>query len=97
MMKQIELMMEKPVCMGYVMLELILLLLYQNSKDVLQSTFGHENIQLYYMDADCFILSLNTKDIINDLKFLEKFFDFSKLNKEHSFFSIQNKFQLNFK
>ena len=33
----------------------------------LQPYFGIENIQLHYMDTDSFVLSVNTKNIIQDL------------------------------
>ena len=42
------------------------------------------------MDTDSFVLSVNTKDIIKDLKKLEDIFDFSDLNKNHELFSNQN-------
>ena len=43
------------------------------------------------MDSDSFVLSINTKDIIKDLKNLENFFDFSNLDKSHELFSNKNK------
>ena len=39
------------------------------------------------MDTDSSVLSVNTKDIIKDLKNLENFFDFSNLNENHELFS----------
>ena len=39
------------------------------------------------MDTDSFVLSVNTKDIIKDLKNLEDIFDFSNLDKNHELFS----------
>ena len=30
--------------------------------------FGEENLQLHYMDTDSFVLSVNTKNIIEDLQ-----------------------------
>ena len=39
------------------------------------------------MDTDGFELSVNTKDIIKDLKNLEDLFDFSYLNGNHELFS----------
>ena len=38
------------------------------------------------MDTDSFVLSVNTKDIIKDLKNLEDWFDFSNLNENHELF-----------
>ena len=43
------------------------------------------------MDTDSFVLSVNTKDIIKNLKNLEDIFDFSNLDKNHELFSNKNK------
>ena len=43
------------------------------------------------MDADSFVLSVNTKDIIKDLKTLEDIFDFSNLDENHELISNKNK------
>ena len=39
------------------------------------------------MDTDSFVLSVNTKNIIKDLKNLEDIFDFSNLDKNNELFS----------
>ena len=62
--------------------------MYETYYDKLQPYFRQENIQLHYMDTDSFILSVNTKDIIKDLKNLE---DFSNLDENHEQFSNKNK------
>ena len=67
------------------------LLSYETYYDILQPYFGKENIQLHYMDTDSFVLSVNTKDVIKDLKNLEDIFDFSNLDKNHELFSNKNK------
>ena len=43
------------------------------------------------MDTDSFVLSVNTTDIIKDLKNLEDIFNFSNLDKNHELFSNKNK------
>ena len=43
------------------------------------------------MDTDSFLSSVNTKDIVKDLKKLEGIFDFSNLDKNHELFSNKNK------
>ena len=43
------------------------------------------------MDTDSFVLTINTKDIIKDLKNSEDIFDFSNLDKNHELFSNKNK------
>ena len=47
-------------------------------------------------NTDSFILSVNTNDIIKDLKNLEDIFDFSNLDKNHELFSNKNKKILGF-
>ena len=89
--KQNEVLMDKPIYLGFTVLELSKLLMYETYYDKSQPYFGQENIQLHYMDTDSFILSVNTKDIIKDLKNIEDIFDFSNLDKNHELFSNKNK------
>ena len=42
-------------------------------------------------NTDSFVLSVNTRDVIKDLKNLEDIFDFSNLDKNHELFSNKNK------
>ena len=42
-------------------------------------------------NTDSFVLSVNTKDMIKDIKNLEDIFDFSNLDKNHELFSNKNK------
>ena len=42
------------------------------------------------MDTDSLKLSVNTKNVIEDLKNLEDLFDFSNLNKNQEIFSNKN-------
>ena len=89
--KQNEVLMDKPIYLGFTVLELSKLLMYETYYNKLQPYFGEENIQLHYMDTDSFVLSLNTKDIIKELKNLEDIFDFSNIDKNHELFSNKNK------
>ena len=65
--------------------------MYETYYDTLQPYFGQENIHPHYMDTDSFVLSVNTKDIIKDLKNLEDIFDFSNLDENHELFSNKNR------
>ena len=64
--KQNEVLMDKPIYLGFSVLELSKLLMSETYYEKLQPYFGQENIQLRYMDFDSFVLSVNTKDIVND-------------------------------
>ena len=89
--KQNEVLMDKPIYLGFTVLELSKFLMYETKYDKFQPYFGQKNIQLHYMDTDSFILSVNTKDIVKDLKNLDDMFDFSNLDKNHELFSNKNK------
>ena len=65
--------------------------MYETHYDRLQPYFGHENIQLHYMDCDSFVLSIKTQNKNDDLKNFENSFDFSNLDKNHELFSNKNK------
>ena len=89
--KQNEVLMDKPIYLGFSVLELSKLLMYETYYDKLQPYFGQEIIKLHYMDCDSFVLSIETQNIINNLKNLEDLFDFSNLNKNHELFSNKKK------
>ena len=66
--EQSEVFMDKPIYLGFSALELSKLTMYETYYDKLQPYFGQESIQLHYMNTESFVLSVNTKDIIKDLK-----------------------------
>ena len=89
--KQNEVLMDKPIYLGFSVLKLSKLHMYETYFDTLQPYFGQENIQLHYMDCDSFVMSIETQNIINNLKNLDDLFDFSNLDKNHELFSNKNK------
>ena len=89
--KKNEVLMDKPIYAGFALLELSKLHMYETYYDKLKPYFGEENIQLHFIGTDAFVLSVNTKDIIRDLKNLEDIFDFSNLDQNHELFSNKNK------
>ena len=44
--------------------------MYETYYDKLQPYFGNENLDLHCIETDALVLSMNTKDIIKDLKTL---------------------------
>ena len=86
-----EILMDKPIYLGFAILELSKLHMYETYYDTLQPYFGQENIQLHYMDCDSFILSIKSENIIKDLKNLEDIFDFSNIDENHELYSEKNK------
>ena len=72
--KQTEVLMDKPIYLGFAVLDLSKLLMYETYYEKLQPYFGSENIQNHYTDCDSMVLSIKTDDIISDLKNIEVFF-----------------------
>ena len=89
--KQKEIVMDRPNFLGFVILELTKLIIYETYYDKLQPCFRQKKLQLHYMDTDSFVLNVNTKDVFEDLKSLEDLFYFSILNENHELFSNKNK------
>ena len=83
--------MEKAINVGFAILEFSKLHMYETYYDTLQPFFRQENLHLYYIDTDGMILSMNTKNKINDLKNLKDIFDFINLDENHELFSNRNK------
>ena len=88
--KQNETLMDKARYVGFTILELGKLHMYETYYDTLQPYFGQEKLQLHYIDTGGMILSMKTESIINDLKDLEDIFDFSNLDENHELFSEKN-------
>ena len=89
--KKNEVVMDKAIYVGFAILELSKLHIYETYYDNLQPYFGPEILQLHYIDSDGMILSMKAKDIIKDLNNLEDTFDFSNLDEKHELFSDKNK------
>ena len=53
--------MDKPIYLGFTVLELSKLHMYETYYDKLEPYFGQENIQLHYIDTDAFVSSVKTK------------------------------------
>ena len=64
--KQNGVFMDKPIYLGFAVLELNKLQMYETYYDKLQPHFGQEIIQSHYIETDEFVLSLNVKNIIKD-------------------------------
>ena len=89
--KQNQIVLYKATNVGFAILELSELHMYETYYDTLQPYFGQENLQLHYVDTDGMILSMKTKNIIKDLRNLEDIFNFSNLDEKHELFSEKKK------
>ena len=89
--KKYEVVMDKAIYVGFAILELSKLHMYETYYDTLQPYFGQKILQLHYIDTDGMILSMKTENIIKDFKNLEDIFDFSNLDQNQELFSEKNK------
>ena len=82
----------KPLDVGFRVLDLSKLLIYDWYCDEMQPYFGEHNLDLHYMDTDAYIFFFKPiKVIIEDLKHFRKDFDFSDLEPSHELYSEENK------
>ena len=82
----------KPIYVGFSILDLSKLLMYEWYYDKMQPYFGEDNLELHYLDTDSFIFSFKPiKSLIEDLKHFKDDFDFSDLDSSHELYSKVNK------
>ena len=81
--KPCELKLNKPLAVGFAILELSKLFMYKSYYDVFVPHFGSENISLCFSDTDSFLFQVKTDNLLSDMKKLKKNFDFSKYPKNH--------------
>ena len=74
--------MKKPLAVGFAILELSKLSMYQ-SYDKFKEHFGWKNLKLCFSDTDSFLLSVKCDNLIEKLKSIEHMFDFSKYENDH--------------
>lgn len=72
----------KPIFVGFTVLEFSKLHIYQLHYDIFKKYFG-EYIELIYTDTDSLIYHIKTDNIYNDFKKLHYIFDFSDYPKDH--------------
>ena len=83
---------EKPIYVGFCVLELSKLPMYEWYYDKMQTYFGEDNLELPYLDTDSLIFSFTQiKSLIEDLKHFKDDFNFSDLDPSHELYSEANK------
>ena len=70
------------IYLGFLVLELSKLLMYETYHDNFQPYIEQDNSQVLYMDCDSFVLSYRTQNKKNDLGNLAAIIDFSNTNKK---------------
>ena len=82
----------KPIYVGFSVLELSKLLMYEWYYDKMKPYFSEDYSELHYLDTDSFIFSFKPiKSLIEELKCFKEEFDFSDLDPSHELYSEDNK------
>ena len=80
-MKKIEVKINKPIYLGYAVLDLSKTLMFEFWYDYLKPKYG-DKIRLCYTDTDSFIMHIKTHDFYKDINNdVDKWFDTSNFNK----------------
>ena len=83
MKKPDTILLNKPLAVGFAILELSKLFMYHSDYDAFVPHFGPENTSLCFSDTDSFLLQVNTNNLLDDLNHLKDLFDFSKYPSDH--------------
>src|SRR5690606_17308885 len=90
--KRHEVKMNKPIAIGFSILELSKLAMFEFYYDILKPKFG-DNLRLLMTDTDSFLLHIKCEDIYKELKDLQNkydCFDFSEYPKDHFMYDNHN-------
>ena len=91
--KHVLMKVEKPMYLGFVILELAKYYMYQFHYKVMKNHFG-ERIKLLYTDTDSLVYEIDSEDVYQEFHSspeLMKAFDFSNYPKDHLLFSDERK------
>jgi hypothetical protein len=82
---------DKPIYIGFSVLELSKLHMYDLHYNVFKSYYGH-NIKLVYTDTDSFLYEINTNDLYEDFsEMFSEYMDFSNYPEDHHLKNNKNK------
>src|SRR5690606_20385498 len=91
-MRKERVLMNMPIHIGFSILELSKLYMYQFYYDILKPHFG-DKMQLLMTDTDSLLIHIKCKDIYKELKYLQNkynCFDFSEFDKNHFMYDDKN-------
>ncbi|XP_053212251.1 uncharacterized protein LOC128395792 [Panonychus citri] len=86
---------DKPIAVGFSVLEFAKLHMYQLHYDTFKSYYGN-NIKLLYTDTDKFIYHMKTEDLHVDLEKFGDIMDFCDYPEDHWLYNTQNKKKLGY-
>ena len=85
-----KVMLNKPIAIGFTILEVSKLIMYEFFYDCLKPKYG-DKIRLCFTDTDSLICHIETPDLHDDMAENAHWFDTSNFRPEHPLFSMMNK------
>ncbi|XP_053206959.1 uncharacterized protein LOC128391138 [Panonychus citri] len=92
-MRKFEVKLDKPIYLGFTVLELSKLRMYELHYDYFYPRYGYK-LKLVYTDTDSFIYHIQTDDFYEDLKSMGPIMDFSDYPQTHFLYDPINKKKL---
>ena len=86
-----EVNLNKPISVGFSILDMSKTYMYQFFYEYMEPTYGHQNVRLHMTDTDSFIFGVYTEDLYKDMEKEMERYDFSDYFKEHPLHSTVNK------
>ena len=84
-----EIVFDKPIINGMIILELSKNLMYDFYYNVLQKRYG-DNVKLLMTDTDSLVVEIETEDVYKDMYNMKEHFDFSEYPKNHPCYNTEN-------
>ena len=88
--KKLRIHLNKPIYIGFKVLELSKLVMYQFFYHVLKPIFGHR-LRLLATDTDSFILEIESPNLNAELAQIQHHLDLSNYDKEHELYDLNNR------
>lgn len=89
-MQKSKIMLNKPVSVGFCILELSKLLMYDFHYNTMKAKYG-DNLTLLFTDTDSLCYHIKTDDIYEDMKDMKDLLDTSEYPKDHPLYDVKNK------
>ena len=83
LMKKTSIYWDKPTYLGFCILDLSKLHMYEFHYDYMMQRYGHEHARLLFTDTDSLTYAITTEDVYTDMKKDERLFDTSDYPKDH--------------
>ncbi|XP_025017056.1 uncharacterized protein LOC112539083 [Tetranychus urticae] len=90
-----KVLLDKPIAVGFSVLEFTKLYMYQLHYDTFKAHYG-QKISLVYTDTDSFIYHIQTENLYRDFAYFANIMDFCDYPKDHFLHSNENKKKLGY-